>query len=127
MEKCLVVDDDLATLEVLADFVETLGFQSLKARDGDDAWAVFKREIPELVITDIHMPHRNGLLLMYDIKNYDPDIPVILISGHFSLHYLKIQNGTQPDGYIEKPFTLTDLQQAIEKAMPMSTDTLAAL
>jgi len=127
MEKCLGVDDDPATLEVVAQFVETLGFQSLKARDGDEAWGIDKRENPVLVITDIHMPHRNGLLLMYDIKNCDPNIPVILISGYFSLHYIKIQNGIQPDGYIEKPFTLTDLQKAIEKAMPIKTDSLAAL
>jgi DNA-binding NtrC family response regulator len=118
MTKCLVVDDDLDMLQVLADFVRTLGYEPLKARDGDEAWEVFKREQPGFVISDIHMPNRNGLLLMSDIKNQNPNIPVILITGYFQ--YRKVFRDRKPDAYLEKPFALDDLRQAIKKVMSLT-------
>jgi CheY-like chemotaxis protein len=121
MAKCLVVDDNSDMLQVLSDYVETLGFEPLKARDGDEAWEIFKREWPSVVVSDIHMPNRNGLLLMRDIKNHDPNVPVILITGYFQ--YRKVLDDIQPDGYLEKPFSLVDLREALEKVMPLTPTT----
>ncbi len=121
MAKCLVVDDNSDMLQVLSDYVETLGFEPLKAHDGDEAWEIFKREWPSVVVSDIHMPNRNGLLLMRDIKNHDPNVPVILITGYFQ--YRKVLDDIQPDGYLEKPFSLVDLREALEKVMPLTPTT----
>lgn len=121
MAKCLVVDDDADMLQILADYVETLGFQALRARDGDEAWEVFKQESPSLVVSDIHMPNRNGLLLMRDIKGHNPSVRVILITGY--IQYRKVLSDTEPDAYLEKPFSLIDLRQAIEKAVPLTPTT----
>lgn len=121
MTKCLVVDDNSDMLQVLSDYVETLGFEPLKAHDGDEAWEIFKREWPSVVVSDIHMPNRNGLLLMRDIKNHDPNVPVILITGYFQ--YRKVLDDIQPDGYLEKPFSLVDLREALEKVMPLTPTT----
>ena len=121
MAKCLVVDDNSDMLQVLSDYVETLGFEPLKARDGDEAWEIYKREWPSVVVSDIHMPNRNGLLLMRDIKNHNPNVPVILITGYFQ--YRKVLDDIQPDGYLEKPFSLVDLRQAIERVTPLTPTT----
>ncbi|MFH1010551.1 MAG: response regulator [bacterium] len=118
MPKCLVVDDDLDMLQVLADFVRTLGYEPMKARDGDEAWELFKREAPNLVISDIHMPNRNGLLLMRDIKDTRANTPVILITGYFQ--YRKALGELEPDAYLEKPFGFDDLRLAIEKALSLA-------
>lgn len=119
MQKCLVVDDDSDMLDVLSEFVETLGFESLKARDGDEGWEVYKREQPKLVISDIHMPNRNGLLLMSDIREHNPDMPVILITGY--VQYRGVLENYAPNAYLEKPFSLADLREAIEKAVPLES------
>ena len=121
MAKCLVVDDDIDMLQILVEYVETLGFEGLKARDGDQAWEIFRRENPNVVISDIHMPNRNGLLLMRDVKTHAPNVPVILITGYFQ--YRRIVKGLQPDAYLEKPFSFEDLRAALERVFPLDTVT----
>lgn len=106
--------------------MEMLGFEVLTARDGDEAWDVFQRECPSLVISDTHMPNRNGLLLMRDVKDHSPSVPVILLTAYFQ--YRKLLNDfvhdLRPDGYLEKPLSLADLRRAIEKAMPLEAAAL---
>ncbi|MBU1707465.1 response regulator [bacterium] len=119
MTKCLVVDDDTDMLQVLSGLVQVLGFQVITARDGDEAWELYKRELPNIVISDIHMPNRNGLLLMSDIRQHNSKIPVILITGYFQ--YRGILETHLPDAYLEKPFTISDLRQAIDQVLPLET------
>lgn len=113
MQKCLVVDDDRAMLEMLAQCVQELGYEPIQAEDGDQAWAAFKLDHPALVISDIHMPNRNGLLLLKDIKESDADVPVILITGW--VHYKAAINMAppRPNAFLEKPFSLDQLRSAI--------------
>jgi CheY-like chemotaxis protein len=111
-EKCLVVEDDPDMLQMLADMVRAIGYQPLKARDGDEAWEVYKRENPSIVVSDIHMPNRNGLLLLRDIRNHNPQLPVILITGYFQ--YRGILQSHAPNGYLEKPFSMDDLRKAMQ-------------
>lgn len=114
MHKCLVVDDDQNMLEVLAQCVQDLGYEPIKAEDGDQAWSAFLQHRPAIVISDIHMPNRNGLLLFKDIKESDPTTPVILITGW--VHYKAALNMAppRPEAFLEKPFSLDQLRQAIE-------------
>ncbi|MBK8129730.1 MAG: response regulator [bacterium] len=90
-------------LEMLAQFAEELGFSPVKAEDGDAGWSAFTEFHPALVISDIHMPNRNGLLLLRDIKANEPNTPVILITGW--VHYKAALNMAmpRPDALLEKP------------------------
>lgn len=114
MPKCLVVDDDKSMLEMLAQCVQDLGYEPILAEDGDEAYLAFENQHPALVISDIHMPNRNGLLLLKDIKATDPATPVILITGW--VHYKAALNMAppRPEAFLEKPFSLDQLRQAIE-------------
>lgn len=114
MPKCLVVDDDRAMLDMLAQCVQDLGYEPILAEDGDQAYLAFENSHPELVISDIHMPNRNGLLLLKDIKAEDPNTPVILITGW--VHYKAALNMAppRPDAFLEKPFSLDQLRRTIE-------------
>ncbi|MBL0062315.1 MAG: response regulator [bacterium] len=114
MAKCLVVDDDRSMLEMLAQCVQELGYEPILAEDGDQAFMAFEQQHPALVISDIHMPNRNGLLLLKDIKACDPNMPVILITGW--VHYKAALNMAppRPEAFLEKPFSLDQLKQAVE-------------
>lgn len=116
--KCLLVDDDQTMLELLRTFMEHLGYEAVTAGDGDEGLAVYRREHPDLVLSDIHMPNRNGLALLADIKQINPDCPVILITGF--LHFKAVMNmdAVKPDMYMEKPFTLEQLRNAVESLAP---------
>lgn len=116
--KCLLVDDDQCMLEILSRTVEMLGFEPLTACDGDEGFTTFCEQHPDLVVSDIHMPNRNGLLLLHDIKTMCPEMPVILITGY--VHYKAVLNmeAGSPDAFVEKPFTLDQLREAIDKVRP---------
>ncbi len=123
--KCLLVDDDQCMLEILSRTVEILGFEPITACDGDEGFSAFNEWHPDLVVSDIHMPNRNGLLLLHDIKTQSPEIPVILITGY--IHYKAILNleTSGPDAFVEKPFTLDQLREAIDKVLPAIKANLA--
>ena len=117
--KCLLVDDEEPMLQMLSQYVEMLGFDPIIAHDGDEGIAAFREMHPSLVVSDIHMPNRNGLLLLRDIKELNPEIPVILVTGVLLNYKAALtQDPVQPDVLIEKPFSLDKLRQAIESLMP---------
>jgi DNA-binding NtrC family response regulator len=116
--KCLLVDDAESMLRVLCLFMENLGFEPITAHDGDEGIALVREQKPDLVVSDIHMPNRNGLLLLKDIKALNPDLPVILITGYMNFKADVINASLQPDAFMEKPFTLDDLRGAVTKLKP---------
>jgi DNA-binding NtrC family response regulator len=117
--KCLLVDDEEPMLQMLAQYVELFGFKPVIAHDGDEGIAAFRACHPSLVVSDLHMPNRNGLLLLRDIKQMNPACPVILITGVLHDYRVAISsNPVHPDVLIEKPFPLAKLRQAIEDLTP---------
>ena len=116
--KCLLVDDSDSMLRMLTLFMEHLGFEPYTAHDGDEGISAVREHHPDLVVSDIHMPNRNGLLLLQDIKELNPDLPVILITGY--IHYKADANAVaiQPDVFMEKPFTLEQMRDAVDKLKP---------
>ena len=117
--KCLLVEDEEPMLQLLSQYVEVLGFEPVTAHDGDEGIAAFRECHPCLVVSDIHMPNRNGLFLLRDIKELDPNCPVILITGVMLDYRAAItRHPVQPDALIEKPFPLDKLRKAIERLAP---------
>ncbi len=118
MRKCLLVDDDRLMLDLLSQAMHEIGFESVTACDGDEGMAAFREHHPDLVVSDIHMPNRNGLMLLNDIRAIDADVPVILVTGYVHFKAVLNMNSTKPDLFIEKPFTLQTLRQAIAQLEP---------
>jgi CheY-like chemotaxis protein len=118
MPKCLLVDDSESMLHLLCMFMENLGFEPLVAHDGDEGIAVVRNQHPDLVVSDIHMPNRNGLLLLQDIRQLNPDLPVILITGYMSYKSDLNSISVEPDAFMEKPFTLEQLKETVSRLQP---------
>ena len=78
----MVVDDEEMTRDVLAQALKIMGYNPITAEDGLEALNMIKVSKPDLVITDVHMPKMNGLELLQTAKTFDPDLPVILITGY---------------------------------------------
>ncbi len=83
--RVLVVDDDQDVLDLIADVMRFAGCEVLLARDGTEAFEVFQRERPPLVITDLAMPNTDGLTLMRAIKAASPRTEILVITGHADL------------------------------------------
>ena len=70
--------------EALAEWLEAAGYGVRKAADGSAGLAAAKFAAPALVVTDIHMPGMNGAMVIAELKQRYPEIPIIAISGLFN-------------------------------------------
>ena len=81
----LLVDDSYAFRERLARAFRDRGLEVRAAANYDEAMALAREESPELAVVDLRMPGRSGLELLRDLKELDPSISVVVLSGseHF--------------------------------------------
>ena len=77
----LVVDDDTAVRELLAEGLESFGYPSVTASGIEEAFEIVKDEPLRLVLSDIDMPGGDGIQLLKRIKDYDPSLDVIMVTG----------------------------------------------
>jgi DNA-binding NtrC family response regulator len=77
----LVVDDDRNALFTIAQMLRDEGYQVLTAGNGREALSAFKKNLIRLVISDIRMPDMSGIDLLIELKNIQPEIAVILLTG----------------------------------------------
>lgn len=83
-KRILLVDDRLPSRKLVASELEEAGFAVVPAGDGVEAWDLFREHVFDLVVTDLHMPKRNGLALLRQIRSPEssnPRIPVVLVSA----------------------------------------------
>lgn len=80
-EKVLVVDDELVMRELLYNVLAKNGFKAITAPNGEEGVKMLERERPDLVIMDLMMPGLNGLEAFVRMRQIDPQIEVILLTG----------------------------------------------
>jgi len=87
--KILVVEDEFGLQETLRDVFQMEGYDVRVAVDGDKGYKAYLKFKPDLVFTDIVMPKMNGLELVSKIRETDPKIKVIYVSGFFGVRPLR--------------------------------------
>ena len=115
-ERILIVDDEESILSAMAEAVRILDFTVMTAQNGDEAWQKFEQEKPDVVVTDVRMPHRDGLTLTGQIKAFDPSCPVIVVTGFGSEAAAVAALKAGASDYLVKPFQFSALRQAVERA-----------
>jgi DNA-binding response OmpR family regulator len=115
----LVIDDDPVILELLRVNFEIEGFDVVCASDGEEGLRLAQSEQPDIVISDIMMPRRDGLQLLNDLKAgpTTADLPVILLSA--KAQKSEVQQGLDmgADDYITKPFDPLELIDRLNAVM----------
>ena len=81
MQKILVIDDNVVVRNTIVQLLEGEGYAVVSAEDGRRGLTVFRSEKPDLVITDIIMPEKEGIETIRDIRDACPDAKIIAISG----------------------------------------------
>jgi two-component system nitrogen regulation response regulator NtrX len=118
----LVVDDEADIRDLIAGILEDEGHYVRPARDSDEALEAVRQRSPNLVILDIWLQggRVDGLDLLALFKETDPDMPVIVISGHGTIETAVSAIRLGAYDFVEKPFTadrlLVVLQRALETA-----------
>ena len=111
----LIVDDNPNMSSLLAEMLEVFDYSSVLARDGSEALDLLKDTKFSMVITDMRMPNMTGLELLEKVKEDNPKLPVVLISGYVvsSLH----DRDVQPDGFLSKPFLMSDIEKLLNSLL----------
>ncbi|MCK4534889.1 MAG: response regulator, partial [Syntrophobacterales bacterium] len=86
MSKLLLIDDEKAIVRVLSISLKSDGYDVITAYGGEEGLNMFRRESPDIVLTDIKMPGVDGIEVLKRIKDLDPDTEVIIITGHGDMH-----------------------------------------
>jgi CheY-like chemotaxis protein len=81
MQKILVIDDNVVVRNTIIQLLESDGYQVVGAADGRRGLLAFRQAQPDLVITDIIMPEKEGIETIRDIRGECPDAKIIAISG----------------------------------------------
>ncbi|MEW6220182.1 MAG: response regulator [Thermodesulfobacteriota bacterium] len=81
MALILVIDDDELFRLMLVELLIRSGYQVVAARDGREGAQLFHQAAPDLVITDLIMPEREGIETIIEIRKARPEIPIIAVSG----------------------------------------------
>jgi CheY-like chemotaxis protein len=114
--KILVVDDNRALTEVVKAMLQRGRHRVETAGNGEEGYQAFIDFQPELVITDIQMPHRDGFALIDAIRGHNPQIRTIYMSGDLKRFRMRIESEKRcyaVDG-LDKPFSIVDLHRALE-------------
>jgi DNA-binding NtrC family response regulator len=82
METILVVDDDEDLRTIVREVLKDGGFSVAEARDGLSGLKLFRTAIPDAVLIDLKMPHMDGMETMREFRKIDPNVPVIILTGH---------------------------------------------
>ncbi|MXN66955.1 response regulator [Stappia sp. GBMRC 2046] len=119
----LIVDDEADIRELIAGILEDEGYDTRTAGDSDSALAAIKERRPSLVVLDIWLmgSRLDGLALLDVIKEQDPELPIVIISGHGNIETAvsAIKRGAYD--YIEKPFKADRLVLITERALEASS------
>jgi DNA-binding NtrC family response regulator len=115
-KRILVIDDEVSTLKMLRLLLRTYGYTVLTAESGEEGLAVFRKEAPQIVLTDIRMPGMNGIEVLKELKNIDPEAEVIVFTGHgdMDLAIRSLQN--EASDFINKPVQRQALEVALKRA-----------
>lgn len=115
-KKILVCDDSILARKQLMDAVKEVadGAIFIEGKNGSEAVELYKSEKPDLVFMDIVMPEKDGTTALGEIKNFDKDAVIIIVSSVGTQEQLKkaIQLGAKD--FIQKPFEKNQIKEIIE-------------
>jgi len=116
MAKLLIAEDDELIREGLKQLIDwdELGIVIAgEARDGAEALTLFHRDNPDIVLTDIRMPHVDGLALIESIRRARPVTKFVIISGYDDFQYVRKAIHLQVEDYLLKPVSAEELKQVM--------------
>lgn len=114
--KVMVVDDSEMTRMIAKKTLKNLGVSDvLEAADGAIALQIFESDPADVIFSDWNMPNMDGLTLLKEIRQRNPNVPVIMITTEGSKGKVvqAIQEGVSD--YLVKPFTPASLQEKLSK------------
>ncbi|WP_296479214.1 sigma-54 dependent transcriptional regulator [Roseinatronobacter sp.] len=122
MSDILIVDDERDIRELISDILEDEGFSTRRAANSDEAMAEVNANPPALMVLDIWLKDSkmDGIDILMTVKRSNPDIPIVIISGHGNVEIAVAAIKQGAYDFIEKPFNIDKLMVVVSRAMEAS-------
>ena len=122
MSDILIVDDERDIRELVSDILEDEGYATRLAGNSDECMNAINVEPPALLILDIWLKdsRMDGIDILKTVKRDNPDVPVVIISGHGNIEIAVAAIKQGAYDFIEKPFNIDQLMVVIRRAMEAS-------
>ena len=118
----LVVEDEAAVRQAVVACLEALAYRPLEAANGQEALAIYEQERirgqgVELVLSDLVMPEMGGEALLHALRERDPAVKLVVLTGHLMPHEMQRLESAGVAGCLHKPPDLAQLARVVDQAL----------
>jgi CheY-like chemotaxis protein len=116
MTRVLIIDDDAPTRDVLRQLLNREGYETVEACDGPEGVQCSQAASMDVIILDMLLPEQNGLEVIRALREVDPAVPIIAISGSGytgPLDFLRVAETFGVQHAFQKPFRLREMLKAV--------------
>jgi CheY-like chemotaxis protein len=120
MADILIVDDEVALRKNLGLVLTRKGHFIREASNGREALHLIADKLPDLLVTDLFMPVKDGIEIIREVRRLHPQLPIIAMSGGLKGDqdvFLKMAEHMGVKATLSKPFSIQDFQAAVEKVL----------
>lgn len=121
MKKILVIDDNVQCNQMVCRFLTASGYEVSSAPNGVEGLKLFRKEIPDLVVTDLFMPEKDGLETIMELRRTDQKVRILAMSGGSTkmnmIDMLDIAETFGADAIMAKPFQLETFLQKVKELL----------
>jgi DNA-binding NtrC family response regulator len=120
--KLLIVDDDPLICDLYGDFFEQNGFEVFTSLNVESALQLIEKKEPDLILSDVMMPYKNGFELYDEVHMFHPDIPFVFMTGYEN--DVKIIDRLEKYGkkWFAKPIELEEMLEIVRSELPARSD-----
>ena len=119
INRILIADDDIEMIDALSLLLEEEGYSLIKVENGVEAVQAAAKELPSLIMLDIHMPKMNGLEACKEIKAnpVTKSIPIVMLTVEGNLHEIRQAIDLGAKTYITKPSTKEEILNVVNSIL----------
>jgi DNA-binding NtrC family response regulator len=121
--RIFVVDDEPEIVEILSDLVSSLGYSVSGFTDPLEMLKAFQVGAPDLILTDHRMPTLSGTELLRRVKEIDPEIPIVIVSGYLDRKDFIDAISAGVFAVVEKPFDADRVTQVCKNGVALAQAT----
>ena len=120
MAKILIVEDNALNIKLFCDLLAAHGHQPEAVTDSRNALETARQFLPDLVITDIQLPHVSGLELIRLIRADDrlSQVPIMAVTAYSAVGDEERIRGAGAQAYVSKPISVVKFAQTVEQLLP---------
>lgn len=114
----IVIDDDLDTVELFSEYLELKGIHILaKGYDGKQAVELYEKHRPDVIFLDIMMPQYNGFYAIENIRKFDPDAKMIMVTADLTSDTANQLEDLDVKTVVYKPYEFEEILTTVQKLM----------